>query len=134
MTQSWRYVGLLSILGCHADEGMRVEVPITQPPEPPNCTAFVSWKPPTERVPDANGVSQEFTVEEISRWDLFIGLDSGEYYRVVGILDRYLTNWEEAELQGGDNYFTMTVTDNGGLESDKADEIVKFVDTRCSGE
>jgi len=79
-------------------------------------------------------VSQKFTVEEISRWDLFIGLEPGEYYRVVGIADRYLTNWEEAQLKGGDNYFTMTVTDNGGLESDKADEIVKFVDTRCSGE
>ena len=73
-----------------------------------------------------------FAIEEISRYDLFVGLASGDYYRVIGIEDRNLTDWEAHDLQGGDNWFTMTVTDTNGLESEQADEIIRHVDTRCT--
>lgn len=106
---------------------MGVSIPYHPPPLPPNCTATISWSPPKERVDET-----EFSVEEISRYDLFIGLAEGEYYREIGILDRYLVQWEEPALEGGDNYFSMTVTDLNGLQSDKSEEIIKWVDDRCS--
>lgn len=96
--------------------------------------ALVSWTPPTEREPNEDGIKDSFTVEDIQRYDLFIGTESGVPYRLVGIEDRYLTSWQEQDLKGGDNYFTMTVTDNGDLESEHSNEIIKAVDSRCTGE
>ena len=124
---------LLGLVGCGSgsNSGMQVDVVITVPPAPPNCTASISWTPPTAREADENGVEAPFSVEEIGRYDLFIGLESGVYYREIGIEDKNLTQWQEADVLGGDNYFTMTVTDVDGLESDKAAEIIKLVDTRC---
>jgi hypothetical protein len=117
---------LVVLAGCGSKQGMKVEVPVTPPPAPPSCTAFISWTPPTERIDD-----EPFTVDEISRYDLFIGLASGDYYRVVGIEDPFLTDWQATALLGGNNWFTMTVTDINGLESDKADEVTRLVDSRC---
>ena len=118
---------LALLAGCSSSPpGMRVTVTIIDPPFDPNCTATISWVAPTERIDDT-----PFSLEEILRYDLFIGLASGDWYRIIGIEDGYVTQWEEIDLLGGDNYFTMTVTDLEGLESDKADEIIKPVDDRC---
>ena len=122
----WRAWMLLLLAGCESTPSKTVVVEIIDPPFDPNCMATISWLPPTERIDDT-----PFTVEEIDRYDIFIGLESGIWYRIIGIEDRYLIQWEEDYLQGGDNYFTMTVTDTGGLESVHSDEIVKFVDNRC---
>jgi len=118
----------LVILGCggSSDKGMQVEVQGF-----PICTASISWSPPTHREADENGNEAPFSVEEIGQYDLFIGTEAGVYYREVGIMDRNLTQWEAAGLRGGDNYFTMSVTDVDGLTSDKAAEIIKQVDKRC---
>ncbi len=124
----WRAWMLVVLVGCSSGPPpMKVTVEIIDPPFDPNCMATISWVPPTERVDDA-----PFTLEEIERYYLFIGLETGVWYRIVGIEDGYLTQWEEDYLLGGDNYFSMTVTDTGGLESDHADEVIKFVDNRCN--
>lgn len=118
------------LVGCGGNKnGMQVKTIATLPSEPPDCTAYISWSAPTAREDES-----PFTVEEVDRYDIFIGLSSGEYYRIIGIEDRYLTQWKEDDLEGGDNWFTMTVTDVKGLESEKAEEIMKLIDTRCTGE
>jgi len=121
--KSWLILLLVGIAGCGSDGGMQVEVEITVLSD---CTATISWKPPTERVDGT-----PFSVEEIGRYDLFIGLESGVYYRAIGIEDKYLTQWTETGLLGGLNYFTATVTDLGGLESKEADEVVRQVESTC---
>ena len=114
----WKLGGLLSLASCvGGSNGAQ------------NCTANISWQAPTAR--EDNSL---FTVEEIQHYDLFIGKESGVYYRIVKIEDQHLRSWQESNLKGGSNYFTMTVTDIDGLESNKADEIVKFVNSKCTGE
>ncbi len=124
--QSWKYVGLLSLLGCGGG-GSQVEVPTKQ--ISPNCSIFITWTPSISRIDGS-----AFTIEDVQYYDLFIGMESGAYYRQVRINDGYLTAWEEFKLKGGTNYFAMTVTDNGNLESDKTNELVRFFDNRCTGE
>lgn len=116
---------LFGLVGC-GKGGIGVEVTGY-----PICSAIISWTAPTEREADADGNEAAFVLEEIARYDLYIGLAAGDYYRQVGILDRYAIQWEEADLKGGRNYFTMTVTDNAGLTSDEADGVYKQVDKRC---
>ena len=105
---------------------LTTKVEIIDPPLGPNCTAILSWVSPTERV-DGSPFSQS----EILKYDIFIGHDSDLWYRIVGIYNSNLTHWEESGLLGGDNYFTMTVTDMINQESDQSNEVLQFVDERC---
>lgn len=125
MHRAWM---LALLAGCTGSPQMLdVSVTIQDPPFDPICMATASWVPPTERIDDT-----PITFEELDRFDLYIGLESGVWYRIVGIEDVYLIQWSEDHLLGGDNFFTMTVTDTDGLESEHSNEVVKFIDARCA--
>ncbi len=114
----WLLVGLV---GCGGNDGGTLEVAINV-----DCTAFLQWEPATTR---EDGTP--FSIEEIDRFDIFIGHTSHTPYKTIIIDDKYLRSWEERGLEGGINYFTMTVTDDGGRISARANFVIKQVDERC---
>ncbi len=89
------------------------------PPSPPsaaNCTAFLQWVPPIERMDGT-----PLTIAELDKFTIFVSESPDPrdmlITLVVEVTDANMISWEVVALSAEQHFFWVTVTDTEGRES-----------------
>lgn len=101
---------------------------VTVPDDPTECWINLTWTAPTERIDETPLSIDELDFYTIWIWDIHVqdALDIDTPPMLLIQIEAVLISYEIRALDMGTHYFSLTVTDNDGLESDQSNEAEKL--------
>lgn len=116
------------IIGWSCSKNTSVQAPITIP-NPVRCDATIRWTNPTHREANAQGIEAPLGPTDLEKLTVYVGSTSmapnDELAFILDVFQVYSLMWTIADLDPGEWFFQLTVTDTIGQESNRSNESTR---------